>query len=59
MQAPEKYRQYAKECRRIAQQLPPNQKTMLLEIAEAWIRCAEEEERKIRESDSSDRRRGE
>ena len=46
MQTPEKYREYAKECRRIALLLPSDQRAALLEIADAWIRCAEEEERR-------------
>jgi phytoene/squalene synthetase len=45
MQDAKKYREYAEECRRIAQHLPPDQKATLLEIANAWIRCAENEER--------------
>ena len=49
MQNPEKYREYAEECRRIAQQLPAEKKLILLEIANAWIKCAEEEERKTLE----------
>ena len=41
-----KYREYAEECRRIARQLPPDQQKILLDIAEAWIQCALEEDRK-------------
>jgi hypothetical protein len=41
-----KYREYAEECRRIARQLPPDQKAILLNIAAAWLRCAEDEEEK-------------
>jgi hypothetical protein len=40
------YLEYAEECRRIAQQLQPEQKKVLLEIANAWMRCAEEEQKK-------------
>jgi phytoene/squalene synthetase len=41
-----KYREYAEECKRIARQLPVEQQKALLEIAEAWTRCAKDEERK-------------
>jgi hypothetical protein len=40
-----KYRQYAEECRRIAQSLSAAQRKIMLEIAGAWLRCAEEDER--------------
>jgi hypothetical protein len=46
MASASKYREYAEECRRIAQQLAPAQRAILLEIAAAWMRCAEDEERK-------------
>ena len=36
------YRQYAAECRAIARTLPPGQRERLLEVAEAWDRCAGE-----------------
>ena len=51
-----KYREYAEECRRIASQLPPEQQKILLEIASAWMRFAEEEERKSREQSNGRRR---
>jgi hypothetical protein len=37
----EKYRQYAAECRRLAEKSSAKDKAVLLEIAEAWIACAE------------------
>jgi hypothetical protein len=40
-----KYMQYSAECRRLAIEMPKNKAT-LLEIADAWIRCAEMAERK-------------
>jgi transcriptional regulator of acetoin/glycerol metabolism len=44
MQSPSRYRQYAQECERIARQSAPQQRAVLLEIAEAWRRCAEDAE---------------
>jgi hypothetical protein len=41
MEEAEKYRQYAAECRRLAEKSSPNDKAILLEIADAWIACAE------------------
>ena len=48
MNKPEKYRQYAEECRRIAQSLSGEGKAALLQIADAWIACAEEAEGKTK-----------
>lgn len=45
MQNPAEYRRYAEECKRLAQQALPEHKATLLEIAKAWIACAEEVER--------------
>lgn len=45
MQDSAQFRQYADECRRLARTLPPAQQQTLLEIAEAWVKCAEETER--------------
>ncbi len=44
----EKFRQYATECRRLAQKAAAKDKAVLLEIANAWIACAEEAERKAK-----------
>jgi hypothetical protein len=41
-----RFRQYAEECRRLAQQASERDKPVLMEIAVAWIVCAEEAERK-------------
>jgi len=38
----EQYRQYAEECRRLAERAPPKEKVALLEIAAAWDECANE-----------------
>jgi hypothetical protein len=40
------FRQYAEECRRLAQRASEKDKAILTEIAGAWIACAEEAERK-------------
>jgi hypothetical protein len=40
-----KFRGYAEDCRRLAQSMEPEHKAMLLEIADAWDRVAEEAER--------------
>jgi hypothetical protein len=37
----EKYRQYAAECRRLAEKSSAKDKVILLEIAAAWTACAE------------------
>lgn len=39
------YREYAADCRRIAQTMRPDQKAKLLEIAEAWETCARDAEK--------------
>jgi hypothetical protein len=38
-----KFRRYAEECRRLANSTPEH-KTILLEIADAWIHCGEDAE---------------
>ena len=48
------YRKYAEECRRLAKQMKPEHRAALMEIAEAWIRCAEEAEGKVSDGDSDD-----
>jgi hypothetical protein len=50
----DKYRQYAAECRRLAAKSSAKDKAILLEIADAWIACAEGAERS-----SADRANGE
>jgi len=37
-----KFRRYAEDCRRLAKQMKPEYRATLLEIAEAWDRCAQE-----------------
>ena len=46
MQNPNKFREYAEECRRIAQLLPAKDRDVMLEIARAWIHYAEQQEKK-------------
>ena len=45
----EKFRAFAAECRRLAQRAADKDRQILMEIAEAWIACAEEAERKARQ----------
>jgi hypothetical protein len=45
MENPETYRQYAADCRRLAERAAPKDKASLLEISKAWLACAEEAER--------------
>jgi hypothetical protein len=54
MDEKEKYRQYAAECRRLAAKSPAKDRAILLEIADAWIACADGAERS-----SADRTNGE
>jgi hypothetical protein len=42
MESVEQYRQYAEECRRLAERAAPKEKVAILEIAEAWDECAKE-----------------
>ena len=39
MRDPEIFRKYAEECERLATKMPQH-KTTLLEMAEAWLACA-------------------
>ena len=40
-----KFRDYAAECRRLAQAASEKDRAVLIEIAEAWLACAEAAER--------------
>ena len=42
----QKFRDYAAECRRLAQRAADKDRKVLMEIAEAWDACAKEAERK-------------
>jgi hypothetical protein len=41
-----KFHQYAAECHRLAERASEKDRKVLMEIAQAWIACAEEAERK-------------
>jgi hypothetical protein len=43
-----KFRDYAAECRRLARTASEEDHAALIEIAEAWIVCAEQAERKAK-----------
>jgi hypothetical protein len=43
-----RFRDYAAECRRLAQRASEKDRKVLIEIADAWISAAEEAERKSR-----------
>ena len=45
-----KFRDYAAECRRLAQRASEKDRKVLMEIADAWIACTEEAERKAKPS---------
>jgi hypothetical protein len=40
-----KFRDYAAECRRLARTASEKDRAVLIEIAEAWLDCAEQTER--------------
>ena len=44
MQNPAKFREYAEECRKLAETAKAGHKEKLLEIAKAWEDCAREME---------------
>jgi hypothetical protein len=46
MESAEKYRQFAEDCRRLAEKAAAKDRIVLLEIAEAWDQCAKEAGRK-------------
>jgi hypothetical protein len=41
----ERFREYAAECRRLARTASEKDRSMLIELAEAWMVCAEQAER--------------
>jgi hypothetical protein len=41
----QKFRQYAAECRRLSRAAAEKDRAVLIEIADAWIICAEQAER--------------
>ena len=53
MQNPGKFREYAEECKRLAKTArSAKDRAALLEIADAWIKCAEEAEQRTRRTES-------
>jgi hypothetical protein len=46
MDDPTEFRKYAAECSRLADRASEDDKAILMEIAAAWLSCAEEAERK-------------
>jgi hypothetical protein len=50
MENAEKYRQFADECKRLAERASAKDKAVLMAISEAWEQCAEEADRKIKKT---------
>jgi hypothetical protein len=46
MDDPALYKKYADECKRLAKTMSPADRKVMLEIADAWLACAKEAERK-------------
>jgi hypothetical protein len=46
MENVKKFRKYAADCRQLAQRANAQDRAVLMKIAEAWLSCAEEAERK-------------
>jgi hypothetical protein len=46
VESAEKYRQFAEDCRRLADKATAKDRIVLLEIAEAWEQCAKDAGRK-------------
>ena len=51
-----KFRDYAAECRRLARTASETDRLVLIEIAEAWMVCAEQAERNDRRNNRGGRR---
>jgi hypothetical protein len=45
----QKFRDYAAECRRLARTVSEKDRVVLMEIAEAWLVCAEKAESNTRQ----------
>jgi|HubBroStandDraft_2_1064218.scaffolds.fasta_scaffold131669_1 hypothetical protein len=50
----QKFRDYAAECRRLAQRAADKDRKVLMEIAEAWDACAKDAERKEKSGSESE-----
>ena len=46
MDDPDRYKKYAEECKRLAKTMSLADRKAMLEIAEAWLICAKEAEKK-------------
>jgi hypothetical protein len=55
MHSARQFLQYAEACKRLAEKADPKDRTVLLEMANAWRRCAKEAERETARGDDSDR----
>jgi hypothetical protein len=51
---PNLFRQYAAECRRLADHASEKDRAVLLEIADAWLSCAGQAERKMQTGAKND-----
>jgi hypothetical protein len=54
MENTEKFRQYAEDCRRLAERAAPKDRAVLIEISNAWAACAAEAERKKQNGKATD-----
>jgi hypothetical protein len=54
MRDPATFRKYANECYRLSRLMPSEHRQALIEIAEAWLKCAEDAESETKANDSSD-----
>jgi hypothetical protein len=54
MENTEKFRQYAEDCRRLAERAAPKDRAVLIEISNAWAACAAEAERKKQNGRATD-----
>ena len=44
---PNRFREYAADCKRLAERASEKDREVLLEIARAWLSCAEQADRKM------------
>jgi hypothetical protein len=51
---PNRFRQFAAECKRLAQQASAKDREVLLEIANAWLSCMEQAEGKAKAGAKND-----
>jgi hypothetical protein len=58
MDDPAIYRKYAEECRRLAKSMSAQDTKILTEIAEAWLECARQAERRASSTGTHEEERG-